>query len=32
MDGPAFNKWFEQELKTNAEFAARWREHEAYYE
>ncbi|MBF8253346.1 MAG: hypothetical protein HW373_41 [Deltaproteobacteria bacterium] len=32
MDGPAFEKWFEQELKTNAEFAARWREHEEYYE
>ena len=32
MDGPTFNKWFEQELKSNAEFAARWREHEEYYE
>ena len=32
MDGPAFDKWFEQELKTNPEFAARWREHEDYYE
>jgi hypothetical protein len=32
MDGPTFDKWFEQESKTNAEFAARWREHEAYYE
>jgi hypothetical protein len=32
MDGPTFNKWFEQELKANAEFAARWQEHEEYYE
>ena len=32
MDGPTFEKWFEEELKTNPEFAARWREHEAYYE
>jgi len=32
MDGPAFDRWFEQELKTNPEFAARWREHEEYYE
>jgi hypothetical protein len=32
MDGPTFNKWFEQELKSNAEFAARWHEHEEYYE
>ena len=32
MDGPTFNKWFEQELKTNTEFAARWHEHEEYYE
>ena len=32
MDGPAFEKWFGEELKTNAEFAARWHEHEAYYE
>jgi hypothetical protein len=32
MDGPAFEKWFEEELKTNQGFAARWREHEAYYE
>jgi len=32
MDGPAFNKWFEQELKSNAKFAALWCEHEAYYE
>ena len=32
MDGPTFEKWFADELKTNAEFAARWREHEAYYE
>jgi hypothetical protein len=32
MDGPTFNKWFEQELETNAEFAARWHEHEEYYE
>ncbi|PYK58600.1 MAG: hypothetical protein DME21_15355, partial [Verrucomicrobia bacterium] len=32
MDGPAFEKWFEEELETNKEFAARWREHEEYYE
>ncbi|MGO8838013.1 MAG: Eco57I restriction-modification methylase domain-containing protein [Limisphaerales bacterium] len=32
MDGPTFEKWFEEELKTNPEFAARWREHEQYYE
>ena len=32
MDGPAFDKWFAEELKTNPEFAARWREHEQYYE
>jgi hypothetical protein len=32
MDGPAFNKWFDRELKANAAFAARWHEHEAYYE
>ena len=32
MDGPTFDKWFDLELKTNAVFAARWREHEAYYE
>jgi hypothetical protein len=32
MDGPAFEKWFENELKTNAEFVTRWREHEEYYE
>jgi hypothetical protein len=32
MDGASFDKWFAEELKTNAEFAARWREHEQYYE
>jgi len=32
MEGPAFNEWFEQELKANPEFAARWREHEEYHE
>jgi len=32
MDGPTFEKWFEEELKANPAFAARWREHEAYYE
>jgi hypothetical protein len=32
MDGPTFEKWFGDELKANNEFAARWREHEAYYE
>lgn len=30
MDGPTFEKWFEAELKTNEEFAARWQEHEEY--
>ena len=32
MDGPTFDKWFVEELKANKEFAARWREHEDYYE
>ena len=32
MDGPTFEKWFEEELKTNQEFATRWRGHEQYYE
>ena len=32
MDGPTFEKWFADELKENKEFAARWSEHEAYYE
>ena len=32
MDGQAFDKWFAEELKANPEFAARWREHEQYYE
>ena len=32
MDGPSFDKWFEDELKTNNAFAARWKEHEEYYE
>ena len=32
MDGPTFDKWFDQELEQNKEFAARWREHEEYYE
>ncbi|HXB58420.1 MAG TPA: N-6 DNA methylase, partial [Candidatus Acidoferrales bacterium] len=32
MDGPAFEKWLSEELKTNIEFAARWREHGEYYE
>jgi hypothetical protein len=32
MDGPTFEKWFGDELKVNQDFAARWREHEAYYE
>jgi hypothetical protein len=32
MDGPAFEKWFVGELKTNQAFAKRWCEHEAYYE
>lgn len=32
MDGPTFEKWFVEELKNNQDFAARWREHEAYYE
>jgi len=32
MDGPSFEKWFNDELKANKDFAARWHEHEAYYE
>ena len=32
MDGPAFESWFADELKTNRDFAVRWQEHEAYYE
>ena len=32
MDTPAFDKWFEQELKENKEFSARWHEYEAFYE
>lgn len=32
MDGPQFEKWFDQELKTKSEFSERWHEHEAYYE
>ena len=32
MDGPAFEGWFAEELKTNQEFADHWREHEEYYE
>jgi hypothetical protein len=32
MDGPTFDKWFADELKTNKEFAVRWHEHEQYYE
>ena len=32
MDGPTFDKWFVEELKTNKDFAARWHEHEEYYE
>ena len=32
MDGPAFEKWFADELKANRDFAARWCEHEEYYE
>jgi hypothetical protein len=32
MDGPTFEKWFLEELKTSQEFEARWREHEQYYE
>jgi len=32
MDGPTFDKWFEEELKSSKEFAARWQEHEKYYE
>jgi hypothetical protein len=32
MDGPTFDKWFVEELNTHKDFAARWREHEAYYE
>ena len=32
MDGPTFEKWFAEELKTNPEFASRWDEYEAYYD
>ncbi|MGA2865276.1 MAG: N-6 DNA methylase [Verrucomicrobiota bacterium] len=32
MDGPTFDTWFAEELKTNQDFAARWREHEEYYD
>lgn len=32
MDGPTFDKWFDEELKSNKEFAARWQEYEAGYE
>jgi hypothetical protein len=32
MDGPAFDQWFEAELKSSAEFASLWRKHEEYYE
>jgi hypothetical protein len=32
MDGPTFDKWFVEELKTNKDFAARWHAHEAYYD
>lgn len=32
MDGPTFDEWFTTELKTNPDFATRWREHEQYYE
>jgi hypothetical protein len=31
MDGPAFEKWFADELKANAGFAARWRDYETGY-
>ena len=32
MDGPTFERWFADELKANKDFAAKWSEHEAYYE
>jgi hypothetical protein len=32
MDGPTFEKWFAEELKTNPEFASRWDEYEANYD
>ena len=32
MDTPAFDKWFDQELKGNKDFAARWHEYETFYE
>ena len=32
MDGPTFEKWFADELKANKDFAAKWADHEAYYE
>jgi len=31
MDTPAFDKWFEQELKGNKTFSARWHEYETFY-
>jgi hypothetical protein len=32
MDGPTFDKWFEEELEKNKEFAVRWHEYETGYE
>ena len=32
MDTPAFDKWFDQEVKGNKEFAARWHEYEEFYQ
>ena len=32
MDGPAFEKWFANEIKVNHEFATRWHEYETGYE
>ena len=32
METPAFDKWFEEELKKNKEFADRWREYGKFYE
>jgi hypothetical protein len=32
MDGPSFERWFVEELKTSKEFASRWHEYEVGYE
>jgi len=32
MDTPAFDKWFDQELNGNKDFATRWHDYETFYE